>query len=209
MDHSGAAMRFATCLTGVLALAAAAYAQVPSQASAKRLTHQEVRQILEDREYWRQQDDRYDFIRTRANALYPGRRDTPLRDLNISDDEIREVEGIARKYLPQSFVNISPVVADCPCEEGPSCTAQVYVVATTRVSSRGLQLSRLNKRWNVSRMQQWWHRREAIVRQNTGDSMLDDYLNQKAVYELYEEFPLCAGQMVPAKKQTASTPKKQ
>ncbi len=203
-------MRFATCLAGVLALAAVAHAQAPSQApsqaSAKRLTFQEVRQIMEDREYWRQQDDRYDFIRMRANALYPERRDTPLRDLNISDDEIREVEGIARKYLPQSFVNISPVVGECPCEEGPTCTAQVYVVATTPASSRGLQLSRLNDRWNVSRVQQWWHRREAIVAQNTGDALRDHYLYNKAVNELYEEFPLCVGQLVPAKK-TASTPK--
>lgn len=196
-------MRFATCLTGLLALAAVAYAQTPS----KRLTFQEMRQILEDREYWRQQDDRYDFIKMRARALYPDRRDTPLRDLNISDNEIREVEALVQKYLPQSLVNISPVVGECPCEEGPTCTAQVYVVATTRASSRGLQLSRLNDRWNVSRLQQWWHRREAIIRQNTGNSLLDDYLYDKAVNELYEEFPLCAGQMVPAKK-TASTPKK-
>jgi hypothetical protein len=195
-------MRFATCLAGVLALAASAYAQTPSNPP----TFQEMRQILEDWEYWRQQDDRYRFIETRARALYPGRRDTPLRDLNISDNEIREVETIARKYLPQSFVNISPVVGECPCEEGPTCTAQVYVVATTRTSSRGLQLSRLNDRWNVSRVQQWWHRREAIVAQNTGDALRDRYLYDKAVNELYEEFPLCVGQLVPVKK-TASTPK--
>ncbi len=97
MVDPGAAMRFATCLTGVLALAAVAHAQAPS----KPPTFQEVRQILEDREYWRQQDERYNFIELRARALYPGRRDTPLRDLNISDNEIREVETIARKYLPQ------------------------------------------------------------------------------------------------------------
>jgi len=195
-------MRFATCLTGVLALAAVAHAQTPS----KPPTFQEMRQILEDWEYWRQQDDRYRFVEMRAKALYPGRRDTPLRDLNISDNEVREVETIARKYLPQSFVNISPVVGECPCEEGPTCTAQVYVVATTPTSSRGLQLSRLNDRWNVSRVQQWWHRREAIVAQNTGDGLRDRYLYDKAVNELYEEFPLCVGQLVPAKK-TASTPK--
>ncbi len=195
-------MRFTTCLAGVVALATVAHAQTPS----KPPTFQEMRQILEDWEYWRQQDDRYRFVEMRAKALYPGRRDTPLRDLNISDNEVREVETIARKYLPQSFVNISPVVGECPCEEGPTCTAQVYVVATTPASSRGLQLSRLNDRWNVSRVQQWWHRREAIVAQNTGDALRDHYLYNKAVNELYEEFPLCVGQLVPAKK-TASTPK--
>ena len=194
-------MRFATCLAGVLAVAASAYAQAP----AKSLTSEQMRQMLEDREYWRQQDYRYVAIARRARALFPGRRDSPLRDLNISDNEIREVEAIAQKYLPRSLVNISPVVAECPCEEGPTCTAQVYVVATTRTSSRGLQLSRMNDHWVVGMVQQWWHRRDAIVSQNTGNRFLDDYLYEKAVNELYEEFPACVGQMVPA-NQAASTP---
>jgi hypothetical protein len=185
-------MRFATCLAGVLALAA--HAQAPS----KSLTAEQVRQMLEDREYWRAEGYRYLRIERRAKALYPQRRDTPLRDLNISDNEIREVEAIAQKYLPRSLVNISPVVAECPCEEGPTCTAQVYVVATTRTSSRGLQLSRMKDRWDVSMVQQWWHRRDVIVEQSTGNRFLDDYLHEKAINELYEEFPACVGQMVPA-----------
>jgi hypothetical protein len=195
-------MRFATCLAGVLALTASVYAQAPS----KSLTSEQVRQMLEDREYWRAEGYRYIRIERRAKALYPQRRDTPLRDLNISDNEIREVEAIAQKYLPRSLVNISPVVAECPCEEGPTCTAQVYVVATTPTNSRGLQLSRMNDHWVVGMVQQWWHRHDAIVPQNTGNRFLDDYLHEKAVNELYEEFPVCVGQMVPA-KQTVSTPK--
>jgi hypothetical protein len=193
-------MRFATCLAGVLALAA--YAQAPS----KYLSAEQVRQMLEDREYWRAEGYRYLRIERRAKALYPQRRDTPLRDLNISDNEVREVEAIAQKYLPRSLVNISPVVAECPCEEGPRCTAQVYVVATTPANSRGLQLSRMNDHWVVGMVQQWWHRHDAIVPQNTGNKFLDDYLHEKAVNELYEEFPVCVGQMVPA-NQTVSTPK--
>jgi len=195
-------MRIAPCLLGFLALSAAGVAQTP----AKRLTPDQMRQMMEDREYWRQQRDRYQDIDTRAWILTPKRRDEPLRDLNISDDEIREVEAIARKYLPRAMVNISPVVADCPCEEGPTCTAQVFVVAQTREMTRGLQLSRMNDRWGVGVVQQWYLRRAALVPSNTGNPFLDDYLNDKALYELYEEFPVCAaGKLVPAKQTAAAT----
>ena len=68
MDDPGAAMRFATCLTGVLALAAVAHAQTPS----KPPTFQEVRQILEDREYWRQQDERYHFDQVARQGAVSG-----------------------------------------------------------------------------------------------------------------------------------------
>ena len=55
-------------------------------------------------------------------------------------------------------------------------------------------------------VQQWWLRRDAISPAEHRQRFLDDYLYEKAVNELYAEFPVCAGQLVPA-KQTASTPK--
>lgn len=61
-------------------------------------------------------------LESRARQLYPRRRDTPLRYLNITDGEVREVEVIARKYKMPELVNISPVVTGCPCEEGGGCT---------------------------------------------------------------------------------------
>lgn len=185
-----------------LALAAGAH----SQSAASKMTPELSRQMLEDMAYWDAQDERYRAVLKRAEELYPARRNTPLRNVNISDEEIREVEQITRKYLPRAYVNISPVVTECPCEEGLACTAQVYVVAQTADKTRGIQLSRMNKQWNVGVVQQWWLRRDAVVRQHTGDSFLDFYLYRKAVTELLEEFPMCAGQRVPDPK-TASTPK--
>ncbi len=185
-----------------LALATGAH----GQSAGSKMTPELYRQMLEDMQYWDAQRERYQAVSKRANELYPGRRDTPLRDVNISDEEIREVVLLTRKYLPKAYVNISPVVTDCPCEEGPACTAQVYVVAQNSNKSRGIQLSRTKDRWNVGVVQQWWLRREAVVRQDTGNSFLDYYLFQKAVNELYEEFPLCAGPAKPA-TQTASRPK--
>ena len=185
----------------MLALAAAALAQ----SAGSKVTPDLYRQMFEDMDYWDAQDERYRAVMKRALELYPARRNTPLRDVNISDEEIREVEQLTRKVLPRAYVNISPVVADCPCEEGPACSAQVYVVAQTSDETRGLQLSRMKDRWNVGVVQQWWTRREAVVRQHTGNSFLDSYLYRKAVNELIEEFPLCPGQTPPATK-TASTP---
>jgi hypothetical protein len=179
---------------------------VRAQSAASKMTPELYRQMSEDMEYWDAQAERYQAIAQRANELYPARRNTPLRDVNISDEEIREVEQLTRRYLPRAYVNISPVVTDCPCEEGPACTAQVYVVAQSENHTRGIQLSRMKDRWNVGVVQQWWFRRDAVVPQHTGNSFLDYYLRRKAVTELYEEFPLCAGQTVPATK-TASTPK--
>jgi len=197
---SGWQMRIAWFL---LALALAT--GVLAQSAGSKMTPEMYRQMLEDMQYWNAQGTRYDKLRKRARELYPDRRNTPLRDVNISDEEIREVEAITRKYLPRAYVNISPVVTNCPCEEGPMCTAQVYVVAQTAEKTRGLQLSRMKGRWDVGAVQQWWLRREGIVRQNTGDRFLDEYLYEKAVNEMYEEFPACAEPVAPA-GQTASTP---
>ena len=166
----------------------------PQSADKKPLTPQQYRLMLDDLEYWRQQRKRYDAISQRAWDLYPGRRNTPLRDLNISDGEVREVQTIAARFLPRSLVNISPVVAECPCEEGPSCTAQVYVLATEKGKTSGLQLSRMKEVWDVGVVQKWWLKRNAIQRQNTGNTFLDDYLAKKAYNDLLEEFPVCAGQ---------------
>ena len=177
---------------------------VHAQSAGSKMTPELYQQMLEDMQYWDAQRGRYTKIRARAHALYPERRNSPLRDLNISDNEVREIEVISRKYLPPDYVNISPVVSDCPCEEGPACTAQVYVVAQGKEKARGLQLSRMNDRWGVGLVQQWWLRREAIVRQRTGNRFLDFYLEQKAVNELYEEFPICPSPLQPESK-TAST----
>ena len=184
---------------------------VHAQSAGSKMTPELYRQMFEDMQYWDAQGPRYRKVSKRAWELYPDRRNTPLREVNISDEEIREVEVLTRKYLPRAYVNISPVVTDCPCEEGPMCSAQVYVVAQTAEKTRGLQLSQMKGRWDVGAVQKWWMRREGVVRQHTGNTFLDDYLFQKAVNELYEEFPVCAEQALPA-SQTASatqTPKEE
>jgi len=196
-------MRIAACFMIALAMAGTASAQTPVS-QPRKVTDKEYARLNDAYEYWMSQQERYEAIARRARELYPDRRNTPLRELNISDDEIREVQAIKEKYLPSDYVNISPVVTDCPCEEGPTCTAQVYVVATLNGKERGLQLSRFNDRWEVGMVQQWWLRYQAITWSRSGDSWLDFLLHEKAVNELYEEFPRCVGTLVPAEHSAAA-----
>ena len=67
------------------------------------------------------------LIEQRAQELYPRRRDTPMRDLNISDGEVREIQRLMKTINVQEILNISAVVTGCACEEGADCTEQVYV----------------------------------------------------------------------------------
>ena len=133
--------------------------------------------------------------RFRAWQLRPKRRDEPLRYLNISDYEVREIQLVAEKYLPKVLLNISPVVTGCPCEEGPQCTDQVYIVAESGPSSKGLQLSRVRNAWVVGSVQQWYLKYEELVSREPKMSYLD---RLRAESELYREFPVCVGELVPA-----------
>jgi hypothetical protein len=142
--------------------------------------------------------------RFRAWLLLPKRRDEPLRYMNISDIEVREIQLVAEKYLPKVLLNISPVVTGCPCEEGPQCTDQVYIVAENGSSSKGLQLSRVRNAWVVGTVQQWYLRYAELVAREPKMNF-QDVMREES--ELYREFPMCVGDLVPAEKTTASTPK--
>src|SRR5690348_11837380 len=73
--------------------------------------------------------DRVHAIEQRIWKTEPHRRDTPVREKNISDDEIREIENVIHDIFPHALVNISTVVTGCPCEEGPKCKDQVWLTA--------------------------------------------------------------------------------
>jgi hypothetical protein len=129
-------------------------------------------------------------IEKRAGALYPRRRDTPMRELNISDNEVREIEAIAHRRLFNSMLNISPVVAGCACEEGPLCTDQVFVVATTSTETVSVQLSRIRNAWVVGPVQEWWTR---YVQLKMRKSEMDYFVFEDAKNQLLLDFPMCVG----------------
>ena len=123
----------------------------------------------------------------RPAMMRPVRRDGPLRELNVSDNEVREIQSITLAVLPGAVVNISGVVTGCPCEEGPACSDQVWVVAHRPGHSQGLQLSRVNGHWGISVVQQWWLNFEElqVVRMTAPDVYAESLQN------LYASYPVC------------------
>ncbi len=136
-------MRIAPGLMVGILLAAGAIAAEPARTAATPAVRAEFDLVLME-------------LEARARQLYPRRRDTPLRYLNITDSEVREVQQVTGKLKMPRLVNISPVVTGCPCEEGGGCTEQVFVVGDVEGKPMGLQLSRRKNQWDISRVQKWW-----------------------------------------------------
>jgi hypothetical protein len=149
---------------------------------------QEPRKRDDPRPEWVIQMERMDEIAAHAWLVRPQRRDAPLRELNISDSEVREIETIAAKYAMNSMLNISPVVAGCPCEEGPLCTDQVFVVSNTPSKTVGLQLSRVRAAWVVGTVQQWWLRYAELLEK---EPKMDRREFHSLRNQLLLEFPVC------------------
>jgi tetratricopeptide (TPR) repeat protein len=89
-------------------------------------------------------------------AQRPERRDSPIRAENLTDDEAREIQRLMLDIMPGVILNIGTVVAGCACGDGPSCSAQVWVVGHRPGTTAGLMLSKINSRWTVGPVQRWW-----------------------------------------------------
>jgi hypothetical protein len=86
----------------------------------------------------------------------PGHPDGPLRQENISDNEVREIQQAALEVYPDFIVNISGVTNGCNCEEGSKCTAQVWIGLYRDDQTRSLVLSKINDHWEIGAVQRWW-----------------------------------------------------
>jgi hypothetical protein len=141
-------------------------------------------------------------IEARARERYPKRRDTPLRYMNISDNEVREIEALAASVSIPALVNISPVVTGCSCEEGADCTEQVYIVGRYKDRHIGLQLSRVKNKWNVGRVQRWWLEYAALQARET---VMERTVYDEAHARKLLDFPMCVGGATGDRTATAST----
>jgi hypothetical protein len=114
----------------------------------------------------------------------PVRLDGPLREENISDEEVRKIEAVMKEQFPGAIVNIGGVTAGCPCEDGVSCDSQVWVVAHLANRSNGLMLSRIGDHWTIGPLQKWWRRYDRLR------SLMSAALASKATdrFETYREF---------------------
>lgn len=100
----------------------------------------------------------------RARRVLPAIRNSPAREVNISDEEVREIQAEIEPVVGHVTVSIGTVVTGCPCEETSLCTDQVWVYAYRARDTVGLQLSRVSGHWKIGVVQQWWIDHEALVR---------------------------------------------
>ena len=128
----------------------------------------------------------------------PVRRDTPLREDNITDLEIAEVEAELTSLYPGAVVYVSAVTTGCPCEDGPECTDLVWSVASLGDRSRGVALSRIDGAWRIGPLQTWWLEHDAIWAafraSRRGDSNADRISYDEHMERLEEHkarFPRC------------------
>jgi len=153
---------------------------------------------------------KFSLLAERLQKTRPARRDGPLRELNLSDTEVREIQSVVLRILPGSILNISGVVTGCPCEEGPGCSDQVWTVAHRAGKTSGLQLSRINGQWALGVVQQWWSDKEKLEQwwsdsaKREGARSYSAYVvYDKAQQALYDRFPVCTAE--PASSPALST----
>ncbi len=103
-------MRITPWWVAGLMLAISAHADTPTN----KLSPREMNRMLVEMMQWESEWRRKDHISKRAEELRPAYRAEPLRYLNISDEEVRQVQRVSVKYLPRAMVNISPEVTNCP-----------------------------------------------------------------------------------------------
>lgn len=184
-------MRVASWFMAGMLLTAVVVGQTPAEKPSPRF----------DYEQWKRDQVITMRVLKRAYEIQPARRDTPMRELNISDNEVREIQQVTETFLPRAIVNISTVVSDCPCEEGPQCTDQVYILANRSETTLGLQLSRIKNKWTVGDVQRWWLRHEDL---EARAPKMDWQEYQDALTLLVRDFPQCTGAFGPVQK-TAET----
>lgn len=128
-------------------------------------------------------------IEKRISQTQPARREHPARAENIRDEEVSEIQGVASTVIPGAIVNISTVVTGCPCEEGPWCSDQVWIVAYQTQRTLGLLLSKVENHWHVGVVQRWWLDYEDLEHRRGRFKGIKNYYDAKDALE--EEFPTC------------------
>lgn len=128
-------------------------------------------------------------IEKRIRETRPQRRDSPLREENIRDEEVRQIQATASQVVSKAIINISDVVTGCPCEEGPACTDQVWILAHQSERTTRLQLSKISDHWTIGVVQRWWLEYEKLeARQHTFRPISAYFAAEDA---LKERFPAC------------------
>jgi len=132
-----------------------------------------------------------ELILRRAILIEPRRRDSPLRYLNISDEEVREIQSVAAEVVGKVLLTIGPVVVGCSCEDGSNCTGQVWILAHLPNDTVGLLLSKIEGHWNIGKVQRWWLRDADLrIREHCSSTTECDAFT-RAWRDHMDDFPQC------------------
>lgn len=121
-----------------------------------------------------------------------------MRDENIRDEEVKELQIVIATLDKGSITSIGPVIAGCHCEEGPACTAEVTVALHKPGQSVGMNFSRIEGKWQLGLLQKWdlkygaaqaryWNRRVPAAERGKQQQA---YVEELAT--LLAEMPQCA-----------------
>jgi len=122
----------------------------------------------------------------------PRRPNGPLRQDNITDEEVREVQRAALELYPDSIVSISGVTDGCDCEDGSSCTAQVWLALNREYRTRSLVLSKIDGHWRIGAVQSWQLHYDEHQTSNPGFGRGPKQLEwQQENQRLLDNFPTC------------------
>ena len=126
-------------------------------------------------------------VEDRAKEIRPYRREVPVREENIRDREVEEIRLEMANVMPGAIVNIGTVVTGCPCEDGSSCSAQVWTVAHRPEESAGVLLSKINGHWTIGPVQRWWWEYQELLARR-------EWLTANWA-TLMERFPACRNEV--------------
>ncbi len=204
MDRKGQPM-FRTLITSTLVAAICASLTLARPASLSAQTTESA-DSLSSSKADRQNRQAYREKRRAAMLSRPAYSERQLREENLNDIEIRQIEQATRAIVPGAIVNIGGVWDACPCEDGDQCTNQVWVVISVPGKSTGVMLSKISDRWDIGPVQEWWfdyEDHEGKVRDLNLRRQRADYTQMLALNEerrllseekilLIQRFPFCA-----------------
>ncbi len=133
-----------------------------------------------------------DVLESRVIEVRPGRRDSPLRYLNISDEETKEVSNGAAEVAGKEWISIGAVVTGCPCEDGEKCTDQVWVETHKGQGAIGLLLSKVDGHWQIGYVQRWWLRYQKLLDEQRRAMSVDERAKvEQRSEQMLDGFPSC------------------
>lgn len=95
-------------------------------------------------------------------------REFSRRENNIRDTEVREIQAVMVRIAPGAIVNLGTVVTGCPCEDGGSCTNQIWAIGYQPGKMSEVLLSEIGGHWTVGPAQKlWWEYLDLKGRQSS------------------------------------------